>query len=358
MWSRVKAGRILDTEKPGSPVVARRVAPSPGAGQDGSEKGRQSPAATQPLLNREGMLIRAPFPDALEPEESGVPRPPSPARRPLKRPRLSSTPPEVPGTRGKQGDSHASTTSRHQQDNEPSPWLADLLETWKNPVFPPAQPQIPKTHDDALPRTHHHLPSTPTTSLQSRISRPALHHAVVISQVDRKFILARLPRPNALLVLIDQHAASERVKLEELMQAYFSSSGVAVSEPLAEPLRFELPPREADLLVRYRAHFGRWGIGYSPTPTAAGEGVTVFALPPGILERCRLEPRLLVGLLRSEAWRLEEGGVGAGGGEGEACAAGGEDWVRRFHGCPAGILDMLNSRACRSEYTPLAAVIP
>ncbi|MBE3043379.1 hypothetical protein IMZ48_12575, partial [Candidatus Bathyarchaeota archaeon] len=192
MWSRVKAGKPLDTEKPGSPVVAQRVAPSPGAGLDGSEQGRQSPAATQPLLNREGKLVRAPFPDALEPEESGTPRPPPP-KRPLKRPRPSSTPPEVPGTREKQGDSHTGTTPRHQKDNEPSPWLADLLKTWKNPVFPPAQPQIPKTHDDALPRTHHHLPETPTTSLQSRISRPALLTAEVISQVDRKFILTRLP---------------------------------------------------------------------------------------------------------------------------------------------------------------------
>lgn len=349
MWSRVKAGKPADTEKPGSLLVAQRLAPSPD-GENGSDEGRQSPAMRRPLLSREGKLLRAPFPDAEEPTKASAPRPPPKTRNSLGASRPGSTSSDVPEKQETQQDSHTDTASTPHQKDEPSPWLADILKTWQNPIFPPVQPPIPKAYDDALPTAV--LPETPTTPLQSRISRPALRTAQLISQVDTKFILARLPpQPTtpSLLILIDQHAADERIRLEDLMRAYFAS-GTAVSEPLPEPLRFEVPRAEASLLVRFRAHFARWGVGYS----ASEAGVVVFALPPGILERCRQEPRLLIALLRAEAWKLDEGGAGGGEGSIEEEGSGVEDdWVRRFHGCPAGILHLLNSRACRSKCTSI-----
>lgn len=337
MWSRVKAGKPVHAAKPGSPAVTPRLASRADLGDERSDEGPQRPTSRQPLLGRDGKLLRAPFPDALEPGETEGSKPRSREKRPRGSSRTRSTS-EIPRNQEPRAVSLAGTTPGPSQRSEPSPWLADLLQNWKNPVFAPAQPPIPTTHDST--RGTHSLPETPSIPLQSHISRPALQNASVISQVDKKFILARLPRPSGpLLVLIDQHAADERCRLEELMRGYFSG-GRAESEPLAELLRFEVPGREAALLACFRGYFARWGVCYS----ASDKDVTVFALPPSILERCRQEPRLLISLLRSEAWKLEERGVS--GGEREFA---GDDWVRRFHGCPAGILDLLNSRACRSE---------
>lgn len=347
MWSRVKAGRPLNTPKPGSSTSAVR-SPSSSGLRDSTDQGCEGQEARQPLLGKDGKLLRPPFPDAEEPTEASLSRTTSPK----KRIRLSSPSPESPGEQNKpEATAPDATPSPSQQDNTPSEWITDILKTWQNPVFPPVEPPIPRIYDDALPGCASHLNHTeaPTIPLQSRISRSALLAAEVISQVDKKFILIKVPTPQdpspSLLVLVDQHAADERVRLEDLTTSYLLPSGAAASEPLPEPLRFEVPPRESALLFRLRGHFSRWGIAYS----ASGAGVAVFALPPSILERCRQEPRILIELLRTEIWRVDERGAGDGD---TRVFSGGEDWVRLFHGCPSGILDLLNSRACRSKYHP------
>lgn len=347
MWSRVKAGRPLNAPKPGSSVSAVR-SPSPSGPKDSTDQGCEGQVTRQPLLDKDGKLLRLPFPDAEEPTEASVSRTASPK----KRIRRSSPSPRSQGEKNApEATVRDATSTPPQQDNTPSDWIADILKTWKNPVFPPVEPPIPRTYDDALPgcasRATH--PEAPTIPLQSSISRPALVAAEVISQVDKKFILIKIPTPQdpspSLLVLVDQHAADERRRLEDLTTSYFLPGGAAASEPLPEPIRFEVPPREGALFARLRGHFSRWGIAYS----ALGAGVAVFALPPSILERCRQEPRLLIELLRTEIWRVDERRAGSGDAR---ISSGGEDWVRLFHGCPSGILDLLNSRACRSKCHP------
>ena len=341
MWSRVKAGKPVNT-KPDSPIALSRLSASSDSGDDRPvQNHHRRPAAREPLLSREGKLLRPPFPDALEPADANGPKPPSPRKDPSSVSHSGSA--RSKETRNHEvRESQDTTSGPGQQDNQPSPWLAEILKNWKNPVFAPVQPPIPQAHDGGIQTTCGL--SSLTTPLQSRISRSALQSAEVISQVDKKFILAKLPAQHStpsLLILIDQHAADERCRLEELTRSYFSASGQAESEPLEEPLRFEVPRRDAALLLRYRAFFSRWGIGY-----AAGRAdVTVLALPPSILERCRQEPRLLIALLRAEIWRLDERGASGV----ERAPEGGSDWIRLFHGCPAGILDLLNSRACRSK---------
>ena len=72
-----------------------------------------------------------------------------------------------------------------------------------------------------------------------KISRASLEAARVIGQVDQKFILLRAPvfreqqdnsgvneapEEESLLILVDQHAADERYRVEALLQDYFSAS--------------------------------------------------------------------------------------------------------------------------------------
>ncbi|KAK4444049.1 hypothetical protein QBC34DRAFT_416056 [Podospora aff. communis PSN243] len=215
-------------------------------------------------------------------------------------------------------------------------------------------------------------------TLESKISKDALAKAEVIQQVDRKFILVKIfvdgsPSDEVaapsdekdpdryLLVLIDQHAADERCRVEELMEGYFVSGDDGMEaqiEALVKPLRFDLSATEGRLLERFREYFRYWGIRYELFRSVVNEKgresgrvtVGVQALPTSIAERCRLEPRLLVELLRKEIWKLNDRpGVASGvaGFAGEA-KPGDRGWVARFHQCPKGIVEMINSRSCRS----------
>lgn len=287
-----------------------------------------------------------------------------------------------------------------------TPWVADLISKWKNPVFELTDPPIPRLPDvveslgleaRATGQHCHHEQAMFTTGtrheaaamgLQGRLSKSALQKAHLIAQVDRKFIFAKLPfdhvkgdaaeisapsEPSYVLALIDQHAADERCRVEELMAAYFKpfteSNGArvwkAVTETLSKPVQFELSGQEKDVLREFQSYFAYWGICYDveaaalghkyrKVPQATKAKVVVRSLPPAILERCRTDPRLLADLIRREAWKLKDEDrlirtpvplsvlVGPDGGI--------PAWVSLFHACPSGIVDLINSRSCRSKF--------
>jgi DNA mismatch repair protein MutL len=78
------------------------------------------------------------------------------------------------------------------------------------------------------------------------------------------------------LVLMDQHAAHERVLFEEMLER-LEREGRAPSQKLLLPETIELPPREADFLRGQLAALGRLGVGLSEF----GERTFLLdALPP------------------------------------------------------------------------------
>lgn len=264
-----------------------------------------------------------------------------------------------------------------------SPWLDQLVSTWENPVFPVAESSIPTVGGEVSSFFGNHAEELQEV-VEGKVSKALLAQAVVVSQVDQKFILAKLPAtpystadksPSYSLLIIDQHAADERCRVEALMRGYFQlqstddretmCSWVAVAEALDQPLRFDVTCQDAVVLTAIHAFFRHWGIFYTITPQserardggseAASQRVEVTKLPPSILERCRAEPRILIDLLREEAWQLHETHqpllvpVPTTNLDHITEDAADEDmWLSRLHGCPRGILDMINSRACRS----------
>lgn len=286
---------------------------------------------------------------------------------------------------------HGSPTQAHP----PSDWLNSILSNWKNPVFPPAEPPIPQiepdwtdTHTQSILHGHHHTCTqaaidrafqVSATSSIGRLSKSRLQYARVIAQVDRKFILARMPAAASaegtvggedMLVIIDQHAADERCRIEALMADFclppLPSPGPRRQDELVPSVRverldksivFEVAGPESELLERHRRHFADWGVLYCIHPAKPPGGgmdkVVLTALPPGIVERCRAAPKMAIELVRREAWGFDERGTaGASRQSREMKGAGGEeetkpDWVSRMQGCPLGIVEMLNSRACR-----------
>ncbi|RYP54227.1 hypothetical protein DL768_001006 [Monosporascus sp. mg162] len=292
--------------------------------------------------------------------------------------------------------------ARPAPKGEKSSWLKDLLASWDNPVFQQTEPPIPVACDEAKllgPRSNCHgchdfarMSSETSGNAQGKVSKDALRRAEVIAQVDRKFILAKVSTAIAdigqatieghnmsLIVVIDQHAADERCRVETLMKEYFERVEIsghesapdliptqrklevrACAELLERPLKFDISATDVVQLLRLSDYFRRWGIWYEVCPPPAigptskrgrPSQVKVQKLPPSIAERCRLEPRLLIELLRKEAWKTDEHGHSLAGPSAEPSGQSGSaepHWLSRLHGCPQGILDMINSRACRS----------
>lgn len=280
-------------------------------------------------------------------------------------------------------------------------WIHDILQGWNNPVYRPAETPIPQVSSDVpgnglqwQPHDHQYSCSQfaidrafqgQSAAPAGRIHKEELRHAQVISQVDRKFILIKISScisasdekssvSTETLVVVDQHAADERCRIEDLLRELCKApdidkqpslltslqSGV-LTTLLEKPISFVIPRREIQLLRTHAQHFADWGIIFhlpSLRPTTDQDletKVTVISLPPSIIERCKTSPKLLVELLRSESWKYFEKGPKPDIDKtwaNEVDSSNKHSWVRKIHSCPPALMEMLNSRACRSKMNP------
>lgn len=456
-WSRIKSGQTLPTFKKSLQPSARSQSLSLSSSTDRQDardaskmnRSRRSTAEPTrprqpPLYDKNGKLTRKPFEDTNPQQlggslrQGGTPQQtasecstepvrevarddpiewinPATKLATLVDPKTGFVLPPKPLTLSKRAANQLIQTDISDQSSlvgtsSTTPWIKDLAEKWKNPVFELTERPIPKLPDisdmlgiDVKPSGHHCDHGLSTVSLKSyhdasalglqgRVSKNALCRAELVAQVDNKFILVKVPFSQVqddrvetqksiaspCLVLIDQHAADERCRMEGLMKDYFtrgttnSSSNIweAVTELLPKPLVFELSRQDRDVLCRSQRYFAHWGIWYDVEIPDSGQRmgskkpksnqigpkarVSVRSLPPAILERCRTEPRLLADLIRTEAWKLNDESGPAWQLKYRPVLPEGSDesspaWVSLFHGCPQGIIELINSRSCRSS---------
>lgn len=293
-------------------------------------------------------------------------------------------------------------------------WTSEFLKTWNNPVFCLSEEKISQVSWDS--------PSNETASilqggndrcsdigiqkaftnsssmLSQKLSKESLGSAKVIAQIDKKFILISVttnPKgqshdsswsiPPKLLVLVDQHAADERIRIEDLLADLCSLplSGENVIPDcihpvshvatiiLVKPVVLDIQAQECDLFTKHASYFAQWGVLYtlsiyrteSSSLRYHGGRLVIKALPEGIAERCRADTKVLVEFMRGEVWRREECGIKSmehseGSSTTTSVEATGDGipsegpirhhWLQRMGDCPRGILDLLNSRSCRS----------
>jgi len=269
-------------------------------------------------------------------------------------------------------------------------WLNNLVEHWDNPVFQAAEQSLEHVSLAALENhstgqcAHRHDQDSSFLVQESRLSAHNLRKAKVISQLDNKFILIKMPSgaqanvenekisDDDLLVIVDQHAADERCKVEELLGYLCESATAALPlrsnlrhEPqvrtsrLDKPIIFETSTAETALLRKHAGYFAKWGILYdilssqssgNTTKNIVKSKIAIQTLPRIIVERCTAEPRLVIELLRSEAWQKGNKSKHFS----HTSQSDPSDvqfvhyWLEKIGDCPKGILEMVNSRACRS----------
>lgn len=255
-----------------------------------------------------------------------------------------------------------------------SVWLDSIMRDWVNPVFPRPETPILSTdcvsHDEHRAANHFLRDISNENNLgrgNNKLSKSSLAKACVLGQVDRKFILIRVPvdekhASQGTLVLVDQHAADERCRLEQLFSEMFTieksqdgatrKSSIRIYE-FSTPLRVDIEEQETQVFSAYSRFFASWGCHYQIVKTTKEKpSLLVDTLPIGIAERCRLEPTLLADLLRKETWSRAGERIPPIRSSQTASTTNSLSsfpWLDLIAGCPETIIDLLNSRACRSS---------
>jgi DNA mismatch repair protein MLH3 len=276
-------------------------------------------------------------------------------------------------------------------------WIESMLERWDNPSF--SRTEIPILNlgqpiaQNTLNASHEcfkgigSLDTAQVAKYRGKLWRRGLEAAEVIAQVDKKFILAKVPTTaiktcaggtsDHVLLLVDQHAADERCRIEQLFEDMFlchdgtfeSDDGVRTVQVF---IKFEVSETEGNLFHKHTTLFSAWGLQYdTEIKSESTVLVTVHTLPVLIAERCRVEPHVLIDLIRREIWSTEEIGIkpfqrkrtfeseyddqdfdksdieNIINGQ-PTTLPDTRSWIRKMSGCPQGIIDLLNSRACRT----------
>ncbi|KAI8488766.1 DNA mismatch repair protein [Branchiostoma belcheri] len=167
-------------------------------------------------------------------------------------------------------------STSNESDNEES--VAQLWDSWENPVFSRTEKSILNvaagTGGTARVRT---------VIQPYRFSREMLDS---IQNSSHNFTITSAPN---LLVLIDQHAAHERVRLEKLHEDLYevdpgSPHQHLKSSHVIPPLEVPLPAEELRLLQAYKPAFQRLGLNFSTDDNKMNTAV-VSSLPCCVVER-------------------------------------------------------------------------
>ena len=99
------------------------------------------------------------------------------------------------------------------------------------------------------------------------IDRTQLNDAEIINQVGKKFILARIwPHgkvKHPTLIIVDQHASDERIKLETYLKSFIHEVlGHTIQSQPIHNCRIEISATETELFRHFEKEFNTWGIFY------------------------------------------------------------------------------------------------
>ncbi|KAI9312597.1 hypothetical protein BX666DRAFT_2030920 [Dichotomocladium elegans] len=191
----------------------------------------------------------------------------------------------------------------------------------------------------------------PSTSdllkIPQRLNKEALNTAVVLGQVDCKFIAIKL---QGMLLLVDQHAADERIQLE---RALWSVKDRVETMQLESPIFINLSADEQHLAELYKDHLHRWGFHISsstaekfvggkdaPSRESYHTGRTIVTrLPRIIADRCIASPALLNAMICEYVHWLEQADGKERDPESESFS-----FLRT---CPPAMMAVMRSKACR-----------
>ncbi|CAG8470821.1 9633_t:CDS:10 [Ambispora gerdemannii] len=263
-----------------------------------------------------------------------------------------------------------------------SNWVKEKFKKWNNPIFKNTEAPLPLLSSSNLETINDY--NFCSLDKEYRFTKQEIERAEVIGQVDGKFIACKIPYQEAheekgvrgvkerviddnmknknkvkqILVLVDQHAADERIRIEMFLKELCNFkindkrtkdadsekfSSIIDTIQLKSPIKIVLSQREAQAAQRYARNKN----DYAP--------IYITHLPEVIVDRCITDTRITQDLIRRHLFWLEEncGGTSVSledivnGLQDDDDAECDKKWPVILRTCPRGILDILNSKACR-----------
>ncbi|KAK9478432.1 hypothetical protein V1514DRAFT_280741 [Lipomyces japonicus] len=249
----------------------------------------------------------------------------------------------------------------------------DGITKWTTPIFKRPERKIGNLAMATDMSSESHVMDTERVTVMNheRISRCELKTSKLICQVNDRFILLRVWHANQhakKLILVDQHAADERVRLEKMINQFCVCAvsrsrnqllpdlqQAVVGVPLNVTIRFPVSTLELEGLSKYSDQMAFWGIKYVIDTSDVANGqdmdhmIVITEWPEGQVDRCACEPRLFRQVVLEHVHDLLKGDVS------KVNLA----WCEQTndvhklastvsHCMPSGMLKLFKSRACRS----------
>lgn len=221
------------------------------------------------------------------------------------------------------------------------------------------------------------VPAQVLSDLQ-RYSSASLRSATFIAQLDRKFLLVRMHSNthditetlNAggtcdTLVVIDQHAASERVRVERYLTqtcGAVARGGVVETLEFDEPVNVLVSREEARVIRDQLDEFATWGIplrldsvgevdaeSYDDPQTANYSQVKLLGIPRLVADRVRADASVQQDLVRTFATHLADKPRRTRPRDRGQQLSGSHavSWQSMVPHAPPVLIDLINSKACR-----------
>ena len=156
-----------------------------------------------------------------------------------------------PSEEGKGGDEFLPYSS----SSSPSPFVAEAVQ-------PINTPRLQKKAGYRLRQTK--LTQTsfePENATVSPVLHPDIFELIYVGQIDCTFLIAQVPQENGGMVLIDQHAAHERIRYDQIMMQRKQGNA---SQELLEPVILSLTPLEHAKIFEFLSLFHEIGFILEP----------------------------------------------------------------------------------------------
>ncbi|XP_033735862.1 uncharacterized protein LOC117324223 [Pecten maximus] len=181
------------------------------------------------------------------------------------------------------------TEESQEADSIGTKCVEDLLENWENPVFArPEQAVAAAVEASRRPRGSARVHGV----LHShKFTKDMLQNVTVIGQVDNKFIacmtssrMNNLAAAPNLMLLFDQHAAHERVRLEKLTKEAYDGDNRICCSTITPAKCLTLEEEEVRVMVSYREEFSRIGVTFTADKQER-DSILVHTIPACIMQK-------------------------------------------------------------------------
>ncbi|KAI3403241.2 MLH3 [Candida oxycetoniae] len=159
----------------------------------------------------------------------------------------------------------------------------------------------------------------------------------IIRQIENKFILLLLYDNENTLVVLDQHASDERVKVECMIQQFVKIMRGNPGLRLAKSLMLTISNDEIQFFKQYMSNFKLFGVEYDITDC---DSLAIIKLPEILLSKVGNDAEFIRDVLLQHCYDLNN--------KVKNQTFNLDDWFAASHNLPKAILDIITSKACRS----------